>query len=81
MLVTDEGHIKLTDYGLSKVIVESRKSICTFVGTFEYMAPEAYAGEFGQKADIWSLGILMYELLFKESLFEIDDRNIVNLFK
>jgi serine/threonine protein kinase len=33
LLVTDEGHIKLTDYGLSKVIVEDKKSIETFVGT------------------------------------------------
>ena len=69
LLVNDEGHIKLTDYGLSKVIIEDRKSISTFVGTLEYMAPEAYSGEFGQKADIWSLGVVMYELLFKEGLF------------
>jgi len=31
------------------------------------MAPEALNGDFGQKADIWALGILMYELMFKEN--------------
>jgi serine/threonine protein kinase len=70
LLITDQGHIKLTDYGLSKVIIENRQSVSTFVGTLEYMAPEALNGEFGQKADIWSLGMLMYELMFKENLFD-----------
>lgn len=60
MLITEEGHIKLTDYGLSKVIVEKTESVFTCVGTLEYMAPEALKGEFGQKADIWSLGMLMF---------------------
>lgn len=65
LLVTDEGHIKLTDYGFSKLIIEDKQFISTFVGTLEYMAPEAIYGQFGQKADIWSLGVLMYELMFK----------------
>jgi serine/threonine protein kinase len=44
------------------------------VGAFEYMSPEAYAGDFGPKADIWSLGILLWELRFRENLFEVDER-------
>ncbi len=71
VLVTDDGHLKLTDYGLSKIIPQDRDLISTFVGTIEYMAPEAYGGNFGQKADIWSLGILLYELMFRENIFEI----------
>ena len=65
LLITNQGHIKLTDYGLSKVIIQSKQSISTFVGTLQYMAPEALDGQFGQKADIWALGVLMYELMFR----------------
>lgn len=39
------------------------------MGTLEYMAPEALKGQFGQKADIWSLGVLMFELMFRENPF------------
>lgn len=69
ILVTNDGHVKLTDYGLSKILVESR-GVKTFIGTFEYMAPETIGGEFGQKADIWALGVLMYELYFGTNPFE-----------
>jgi len=59
-MVTQQGHIKLTDYGLSKVIIENKQFISTFIGPLEYMAPEALKGEFGQKADFWALGVLMF---------------------
>lgn len=39
LLVTEEGHIKLTDYGFSKVIIENKTSVNTFVGSLEYMPP------------------------------------------
>jgi serine/threonine protein kinase len=67
LLITEEGHIKLTDYGLSKVIIENKQSISTFVGSLEYMPPETLEGdgEFGQKGDLWALGVLMFELLFR----------------
>jgi serine/threonine protein kinase len=32
LLVTEDGHIKLTDYGLSKVIIEEKEAVSTFVG-------------------------------------------------
>jgi serine/threonine protein kinase len=76
ILVTDKGHIKLTDYGLSKVIIEDKQSVSTFVGSLEYMPPEAIEGngEFGQKGDLWALGVLMFELHFRESPFGFEWR-------
>ena len=48
ILVTNEGHIKLTDYGLSKMLIENKTFTCTFVGALEYMAPEAVRGNYGK---------------------------------
>ena len=39
------------------------------------MPPEALDGNFGKKADIWSLGVLMYELMFRENIFDNNDSN------
>ncbi len=58
--MTNDGHVKLTDYGLSKMLVEDKTLTCTFVGALEYMAPEAIAGTYGKEIDIWSIGILIF---------------------
>jgi serine/threonine protein kinase len=48
------------------------KGITTFIGAVEYMAPEAINGNFDQKADLWALGIVTFELKFKENPLEKD---------
>lgn len=39
MMITHDGHIKLTDYGLSKPILDHQSFVSTFIGTPDYMAP------------------------------------------
>ncbi|XP_061825161.1 ribosomal protein S6 kinase alpha-5 [Nerophis lumbriciformis] len=75
ILLDSNGHIVLTDFGLSKEFdqkqVERAFSVC---GTIEYMAPEIVEGESGhdKAVDWWSLGVLMYELLTGGSPFTVD---------
>ena len=56
VLLDSEGHIKLTDFGLSKLQSSSNKMTFTFCGTPEYLAPEIIKGSGHNSAvDFWSL--------------------------
>ena len=60
----ENGVVKIGDVGLSKFISESHRSAQTqSVGTVYYMAPEVAHGRYGREVDVYSLGIVLYELL------------------
>jgi serine/threonine protein kinase len=65
ILLDCDGHIRLTDFGLSKDGLESESSKAyTFCGTPEYLAPEILRCQGHDKAvDYWSLGAVMYYML------------------
>lgn len=63
-LLDAQGHLLLTDFGLSKVSVEDDSSCKSILGTVEYMAPEVVLGQkYGKAVDWWSFGALAYDLM------------------
>ena len=57
----------LSDYGLSNKLLSISKKFSTKVGTFSYMAPEVIEGKpYDNKCDLWSLGVIIYQLFFKK---------------
>uniref|UniRef100_A0AAR2IGJ2 non-specific serine/threonine protein kinase n=1 Tax=Pygocentrus nattereri TaxID=42514 RepID=A0AAR2IGJ2_PYGNA len=76
ILLDEAGHIKLTDFGLSKESVDQDRKAYSFCGTVEYMAPEVVNRRgHTQSADWWSLGVLMFEMLTGTLPFQGKDRN------
>lgn len=65
LLLTNEGHLVMTDFGLSKEgLHDPDDRTATFCGTPEYLAPEILGGQGYTKAvDWWSFGTLMFEML------------------
>ncbi|KAM6186479.1 ribosomal protein S6 kinase alpha-2 isoform 1-T1 [Rhynchocyon petersi] len=75
ILLDEEGHIKITDFGLSKEAIDHDKRAYSFCGTIEYMAPEVVSRRgHTQSADWWSFGVLMFEMLTGSLPFQGKDR-------
>ncbi|XP_045781296.1 ribosomal protein S6 kinase alpha-5-like isoform X2 [Maniola jurtina] len=75
ILLDAEGHIVLTDFGLSKEFCGGESRAYSFCGTIEYMAPEVVrSGSQGHDiaVDWWSVGVLTYELLTGASPFTVE---------
>ena len=84
IMVRRDGTIKILDFGLAKVAEHQQTQTGTTMGTISYMSPEQARGDsVDLRTDIWSLGILYYEMLtcsrpFKGLYSEAVIYNILN---
>ncbi|XP_078170442.1 mitogen-activated protein kinase kinase SIPKK-like [Carex rostrata] len=62
ILINHRGEVKISDFGVSAIIATSSGQRDTFIGTYNYMAPERISGQkHGYISDIWSLGLVVLE--------------------
>src|SRR5262249_43946041 len=68
------GVVWVTDFGLAKTQDDGLTNPGDVIGTIRYMAPERFRGEGDARADIYALGLTLYELLVLEPAFSTHDR-------
>lgn len=74
IILSDAGLLKLIDFGLAKAAVSTEETAVGMIkGKFGYVAPEYLAGQLDHRADLWAVGIIMYELLTSRRLFDAPD--------
>jgi len=67
ILMTEDGEPTLSDFGIAKLFQGDKTTTLTgsgaAIGTPEYMAPEQWTGQTGPKSDMYSLGVILYEMV------------------
>uniref|UniRef100_A0A8C7C483 protein kinase C n=1 Tax=Neovison vison TaxID=452646 RepID=A0A8C7C483_NEOVI len=76
VMLDQDGHIKIADFGMCKENIVGDKQASTFCGTPDYIAPEILQGlKYSFSVDWWSFGVLLYEMLIGQSPFHGDDED------
>jgi serine/threonine-protein kinase len=71
VLVDGEGRVKVTDFGIARAGTSQMTEAGSIVGTAQYLSPEqARGGEVDPRSDLYSLGIVLYELLTGKTPFD-----------
>ena len=63
ILLTSDGTAKLGDFGVACILEATDDIAETVTGTRKYMAPEQYDGEYDYRVDLYSMGLVLYEML------------------
>ena len=76
-ILIKNGVIKISDFGFAKAF-EKNELITTFCGSPLYMAPEIIKDkEYNSKSDIWSLGVIIYEIFTREHPYYVESRQML----
>lgn len=79
-ILLHNGNVKIADFGFCKPLEHKNDMVNTMLGSPIYMAPEVIKGEvYTNKADIWSLGVVLYQMVFGKCPFE--SKSIAKLIK
>jgi len=69
----NEGHWKIGDLGLGRILQGSQRASSTGTGTVAYNAPERFRPGYDKRADIWSVGVMLFEMLTGKLPFSGED--------
>ncbi|EGR27169.1 protein kinase domain protein [Ichthyophthirius multifiliis] len=79
ILMNSKGEVKLTDFGVAKELDQTDQKLISQRGTTAYMSPERINGdEYSFPSDIWSFGIVIYEMITGKYPFQAD-KTIIQL--
>jgi serine/threonine-protein kinase len=71
LIVSDDGKLKVADFGIARVDTTNLTQAGMIIGTPSYMSPEQCRGlESDARSDLWSAGVVMYELMTGEKPFK-----------
>ena len=77
ILMNSEGHIKISDFGLSKKLENQKDKAYTLCGTLQYLAPEILKNKgYDKSDDWWSLGCIYYEMITGNLPFKTNGNKI-----
>lgn len=80
ILITSEGRVKITDFGIARLETSNLTLDGQMLGTPNYMAPEQIQGkkEVDYRADLFSLGVVLYEMLTRHKPFSGENLTVVS---
>lgn len=74
IIITPEGQVKITDFGIAKIEKSNLTTTGQFLGTPNYMSPEQVTGDaVDGRSDLFSLGVVLYELLTRKKPFTAEN--------
>ena len=63
IMITSDQTAKITDFGVARILEEASQYTGTVTGTRKYMAPEQHGGNYDTRVDLYSTGVIIYEML------------------
>ncbi|HZF12956.1 MAG TPA: serine/threonine-protein kinase [Thermoanaerobaculia bacterium] len=79
IIITADNRVKITDFGIARIDTSNLTQEGQLLGTPNYMAPEQILGrEVDHRADIFSLGVMLYEMLTRHKPFQGENLTVVS---